>query len=179
MRIAVLLSVVASVSGGDLTVRGTSGADDVVIGQAGSGEAFVPGAEPGAGCEPSEGGALCLGVVDVLVRLGPGDDEFRDSRGVTYRSVTVRGGSGDDSVSSKAHARRVVGGGAGDDQVFTPGPNPQRTELFGGAGRDFLRGSGGRDRFFMRDGERDRLSCAGARDVLRADSGLDQIIRCA
>lgn len=94
-----------------------------------------------------------------LIELGPGDDSFDASGGLTWAtqsSHVVYGGSGDDSLRGGPASDRLYGG-AGRDTIVA---GPDRDTIVGGAGSD---------RILARDGSVDRIDCGGGRDVVYSD----------
>lgn len=77
----------------------------------------------------------------------------------------IEGQAGDDEIDGEAGDDELCGrsgdddinGGAGDDDIS------------GGRGHDRISGGRGNDHIFVRDGERDRVTCGPGRDTVRAD----------
>jgi hypothetical protein len=128
--------------------------------------------------------------VDVVVRLGDGNDKFYEESSFV-RSFNIDGGSGDDSIDHAIGAATnvihggpgndSVNGGSGSDQVFGDEGNdvvtggPGSDMVSGGAGRDRIAGDGGlyldggSDTIDSRDGEVDQVSCGYGADTVTAD----------
>jgi Ca2+-binding RTX toxin-like protein len=141
------------------------------------------------------------GAADRL-SLGPrsavnlnGDDDG-DVSG-PFTTLLIEGRAGDDLVSpqgdySGTTALRVLLGGAGRDRVVAPpdggilhGGNgrdliiggPAAENITGGRGNDVVRGGNGRDIIRAIDGTKDRISCGGGFDRVKAD-GVDRLNGC-
>ena len=101
-----------------------------------------------------------------------------------YQNIKAR--AGDDRVYAQTNANTFVKGGDGGDQIFgkdgylkTHG-NLGNDTIYGtrrgdainpGPGQDTVYAGGGNDNADLRDGERDRIECAGGSwDTVRADA---------
>jgi Ca2+-binding RTX toxin-like protein len=88
-------------------------------------------------------------VAGFVVNAGSGDDTIRVSRDISI-PVTMRGGSGADTLTGGGGADRLLGG-EGDDELVGRGGDdmifggPGNDSLFGGPGNDSLRGGPGND----------------------------------
>lgn len=90
------------------------------------------------------------------VNAGSGDDTVMVAKGVPV-PVTMRGGSGDDTLVGGDGPDKLIGGGGddrlagrgGDDLIYGGDGNDA---IFGGHGKDVLRGGLGEDRFSGKNG---------------------------
>jgi hypothetical protein len=130
---------------------------------------------------------------DLVASLGDGNDRFRESVDTaSFRSISVDGGPGDDTLEGDqaidiihgGDGNDTIAGGSSDDQLFgdagddkvTGGPHGDA--LSGGPGRDVLEGdgslfnylNGGSDTIDSRDGEGDQVTCGYGADSVTADS---------
>jgi uncharacterized delta-60 repeat protein len=115
-----------------------------------------------------------VGGADVIDG-GAGGDSLLGGSGTDV----VRGGAGFDEVLGGLGADRLFGGENGDVLDGNGGAdrlwgNDGADFLTGGDGLDLLDGGNGNDRFFARDGKRDRIRCGEGRDTVIADL-LDRV----
>jgi hypothetical protein len=134
---------------------------------------------------------------DLVATLGDGNDTFRESVDTaSFRSISVDGGAGDDTLTGDqavdiihgGDGNDTVSGGSSNDQLFGDAGNdkvtggPHDDALTGGPGQDVLEGdgslfnylNGGSDTIDSRDGEGDQVMCGYGADSVKAD-GLDTI----
>ena len=117
-------------------------------------DSAVPLEVGGTVCENATGNPnelICKApiVAGFEVNAGPGDDSVIVSQAVTV-PVTMRGGTGRDTLVGGSGPDKLIGGdgrdwlmgGAGDDLIFGGEGNDS---LFGGPGNDILRGGYGAD----------------------------------
>lgn len=135
-------------------------------------------------------GEVTVRVVDgqVVVDTGEGDDEVSVSEsdgevvitvnGVDHvvdpdAGITIRGGSGDDTITlpSDASVRFVLDGGSDDDRIH--GRDGQ-DDIFGSTGDDTLEGGDGGDVIDGGDG-RDYLDGSSGSDILSGGRGNDTV----
>jgi hypothetical protein len=130
---------------------------------------------------------------DLVASLGDGNDTFRESVDTaSFRSITVDGGTGDDTLSGDqaidvfygGDDNDTISGGSSADQLFGEAGNDSVTggahgdALSGGPGQDLLEGdgslfnytNGGSDTIDSRDGEGDQVTCGYGADSVTADS---------
>lgn len=111
---------------------------------------------------------------------GPGDDEITGDGG----DDTLHGGPGNDTITGYGGDDTIYGDDGDDDLAGSSGNDT----IDGGPGLDTINGDGqgdsdwiaaglryGNDLLVARDGELDRLSCEGGRDVAVVDRGLDNV----
>ena len=133
----------------------------------------VPGsADDDRDCPPGQNGNYC--------QYGERDDDFaRGDRDCARR--TIRGTSGDDTLTGTRRKETILGRGGNDTIDGGRGADC----LFGGSGDDAITGGGGRDRIragsgddavSARDGRRDRIRCGRGNDTVVAD-GEDRVHR--
>lgn len=159
------------------------------------------GSQPFMENMPDEGTGVGIIIADgrAIVSAGAGDNNITVSSdpetgdqiitidGVSYRipaghQLTIRGGSGDDTISLPSNASvgftvaggqgldRVTGSGAG-DRIFGHGGDD---EIDAGAGSDYVSGGGGHDYLDGQDGD-DRLFGGDGRDTLYGLAGNDRL----
>jgi Ca2+-binding RTX toxin-like protein len=102
-------------------------------------------------------------VAGFEVNAGPGDDSIAVASTVTI-PVTMRGGSGDDTLSGGSGADKLIGG-AGNDRLFGHAGNDL---IFGGSGDDTITGGSGND--MLRGGPgKDRIGGGSGQNSIRQD----------
>jgi Ca2+-binding RTX toxin-like protein len=117
---------------------------------------------------------------DDVADLGPGNDRARGGRG----DDTIQGGGGRDRLVG-GRGNDTLRGGGGNDVIFnnvgqdTASGGPGNDRIWALARRDVqgagdttgdtVSGGDGDDRIFVRDGERDTVTCGAGQDHVRAD----------
>jgi VCBS repeat-containing protein len=156
-------------SGGDLYVFGTAGADTVHISADGAGvQVTINGA--------SAGTFAPTGVVRVFG--GDGDDLITVGEGVTLPAV-LAGEAGNDTLVGGAGNDTLLGGAGNDSLRATTGDD----YLDGGTGNDTVRAGAGNDLLYGGDGDdsmmahtgNDTLHGGAGNDTLRAGAGDDYL----
>lgn len=171
-------ALTAALSGGILTVTGTSQAEYISVFESG-GKVQLRYSDPGvvSSNRLTHGGSYS-GVNQVVVNAGAGDDvvnlNFATFNGVKVHPLSkpsvVDGGSGNDTVYGGT-GNDVIYGGAGDDALYGNGGSDH---LYGGADNDYLDGGGGG---VLSNGTLQYTGNADNNDVLVKWSGNDLRVR--
>ena len=188
------LDAFASITGGKLTVQGTTGVDAISITKEGTAYTVTRNAT-----STTLAGA---GVTSIDVYGHDGDDYILIGAGVTLGAYIdagagndyIQGGDGDDTITSGAGKDRAFGG-IGDDRVAGNGGHDRlygqagKDRIYGGEGNDTMEGGssadrfwgeggnniyygqGGDDRMFARNGLPDTLVGQAGIDYAQVDSG--------
>jgi hypothetical protein len=188
----------ASLSGGALTVSGTSGDDDIILQTSGgyltatlNGVTSAPFALSSITSIDVEAGAgndivtLTAGVPGSSVQGGPGADTIQggsgnDTLGGGKGGDFILGGPGDDVIHGGA-GNDSIGGGQGNDLLYGGLGNDTITggagndTIVGGAGENVLHGGAGDDALLAINGSPDTLYGGAGNDTAHIDQGLDQI----
>jgi hypothetical protein len=186
----------ASRAGDQITIVGSDG-NDVISIDANVWDGIIDsvGITAGAGCDQISGTEVKCGNLTesttANVSLGGGDDNF--SWTASTGSLTVDGGPGNDVIYGGSAADTLTGGdgndtikgangndtidgGAGNDNL-TGGQDDDI--ITGGPGQDIVNADGennyagnwfGNDQVFVRDGERDVVTCGFGTDTVVADT---------
>jgi Ca2+-binding RTX toxin-like protein len=150
--------VTATLSGGTLTVNGTSSIDTISFGLSSKGLNVV-------GNGKTVAGSRFNGVSRIVVNGNDGSDRI-DATGLSI-PLTMNGGNGDDTLIG-GRGNDVLNGGAGNDNL--DGGDGDDT-LLGGIGNDVLTGGPGLDSMKGEDGN-DTLNAADGLADLLVDGGL-------
>lgn len=158
------------------TFTGGPGANDVTFDGHGFGtHSWADADQPltaAPGC--TAGTPITCFAGDAIANLGGGDDVFRPAFG--NLSITVNGGTGDDTISANGNIT-IAYGDAGEDTIDVRANG--RPDAFGGSGDDHLRGGRGYDVFGVNlNGEGDNDLVVGwsyASDKLSGGLGNDQL----
>jgi Ca2+-binding RTX toxin-like protein len=150
--------VTATLSGGTLTVNGTSSIDTISFGLSSKGLNVV-------GNGKTVAGSRFNGVSRIVVNGNDGSDRI-DATGLSI-PLTMNGGNGDDTLIGGS-GNDVLNGGAGNDNL--DGGDGDDT-LLGGIGNDVLTGGPGLDSMKGEDGN-DTLNAADGLADLLVDGGL-------
>ncbi len=182
LEIRKLLSVNWNGDTGALTVNGTAAADTMSVSSyqdAGDKQFYVYVDDNGTPWYGKNPGAKTIDVASISVDLGAGGDGFGISlTGAQYEtpSVSIQGGTGDDTISG-SHFGDTIEGGTGDDDIdggadgdyVYGGPAAGGTDsddvLYGGTGDDFIYGGNGNDTLYGGEGA----------DYLYGEAGVDYL----
>jgi Ca2+-binding RTX toxin-like protein len=141
-------AVTAALSGGTLTVNGTSTIDTIALALSSGGVSVV-------GNGKTIGGSPFHGVNRIVVNGNDGDDRIDAAR--VSIPVTINGGNGNDTLVGGSGADNLSGGNGND-------------ALFGGPGIDVFHGDEGADTLTATDGLADALvDGGGGNDSIRKD----------
>jgi Ca2+-binding RTX toxin-like protein len=172
-----------TLSGGILTINGSSGADQIAASYI-AGKVAVTVAAPG---KAPWGKSFSAGsFTKLVIKAGAGADRVQLMFVNYTKPSVVYGSDGNDTILSGT-GKDTLYGGAGADYL-SGGPNVDRLEggsgndsllggegndiLIGGTGRDTLKGEGGNDRLYARDGVSGELLIGGyGTDSAQVDSG--------
>jgi len=167
---------------GNDTINGGA-KNDTLIGDEGNDSIFGQNGNDkligGLGADKLRGGAGLSDTADysakandLEITLGSSADDGEDGENdnVGTDLEIVRGGSGDDHISTTSGRAVSFFGGAGNDTLIGGGG---ADSFNGGIGRDSIRGIGGIDRFSVEDDEIDTVSGGGGNDVLVNSDGND------
>jgi RTX calcium-binding nonapeptide repeat (4 copies) len=157
----------ATVVGSTLTINGTSGPDQIVV---------------ALGSDPNTLNVALDGITQtfdrssfskISVTLGPGDDQFtEDTSTLIDEALTVRGGSGNDTISGGS-GNDVLIGGSGNDTIKG---NAGDDTILGGLGSDVVSGGQGNDNVSLGDDSDTFLWDPGdASDVVDGGAGTDTL----
>jgi Ca2+-binding RTX toxin-like protein len=150
--------VTATLSGGTLTVTGTSTIDTISFNLNSKGLNVL-------GNGKTVAGSRFNGVSRIVVNGNDGSDRI-DATGLSI-PITLNGGNGDDTLIGGT-ANDLLSGGAGNDNLDGGGGNDT---LLGGVGNDVLTGGPGLDSMKGEDGN-DTLNAADGLADLLVDGGL-------
>lgn len=151
--------VTALLSGGVLTIRGTS-YDDTLRVRVQNGRLSVTGIRQ----------TFAIGTFSRISVLGLGGDDILDASASPV-PVTVDGGAGNDSLLGGASADLLLGG-PGNDTLFGGGGSDT---LRGGDGNDYLNGGPGADQLFGDAGNDQIFAVDAARDTIDGGAGFDRV----
>jgi Ca2+-binding RTX toxin-like protein len=146
--------VTASLSGGTLTVNGTSTIDTISLVAGSKGRVNV------VGNGKTVSGSPFSGVARIVVNGNDGSDRIDASTMVI--PVTLNGGNGDDTLIGGSGAD-LLSGGAGNDNMEG---NAGNDTLRGGIGNDVLTGGAGLDSLLGEDGNDTLNGADGLADLL-------------
>jgi hypothetical protein len=157
----------AVVVGNTLTINGTSGPDQVEV---------ALGSDPNTLNVALDGNVQTFDrstFSKIAVSLGPGDDQFTEDRSTLIdEALTVRGGSGNDTISGGS-GNDVLIGGSGNDTIMG---NAGDDTIVGGLGNDVVSGGQGNDNVSLGDDSDTFLWDPGdASDVVDGGSGTDML----
>lgn len=149
---------------GDDRVRGGAGDDRILVS---SGEDLIAGG-PGVDLLSAKGQAA-----PVEIRLGRGGVTGVEGVDGGAAADTIIGSAADNYLDGRG-GRDMVVGGPGADSLYTGRPSDPGGRLVGGAGRDLMFGSRGRD-VMSGGGSTDTLFLEGGPDRVRGGSGKDDV----
>jgi len=156
--------VTAALSGGTLTVNGTSTTDTISLVAGSKGRVTV------AGNGKTVSGSPFSGVARIVVNGNDGSDRIDASTMVV--PITLNGGNGDDTLIG-GNGADLLSGGAGNDNLTG---NAGNDTLLGGIGNDVLTGGEGLDSLKGEDGNDTLNGADGLADLLiDGGSGADTI----
>jgi cyclophilin family peptidyl-prolyl cis-trans isomerase len=124
----------------------------------------------GAGNDEVTAFELDPSVLSLLTIAGEAGDDTLNAAAMAD-SVTLTGGSGDDSLIGGS-GNDAINGQAGDDVVLGQDGDDR---LFGGSGRDRLDGGNGNDRLRAQGYSGDTLVGSGGTDLLSGGDGTDRV----
>lgn len=164
----------ASVSYGVLTIVGTSRSDQIALGLA-AGDPNTLQVDFGPNGPPMQSfDRTTFTAISVLLRSG--DDEFsvvQTNGAFADEALTVRGGSGDDTITTGDGNDNIVAG-AGNDLIHSGAGDDM---IFGGSGNDFVNGGRGADAASLGSGDDSfEWNPGEGSDTIDGQSGTDALV---
>ena len=152
----------ATLTGGVLTINGTTGSDRISVGRKKQQYAVTVGKNTQV---------FATGSVTQMILYGLAGDDIIAIGSTVFAPTNIDAGTGNDQVTGGS-GNDVINGNDGNDLINT---GEGRNTVAGAAGNDTITGGQDRDRIYGGDGN-DSLTGLGGKDIVVGDAGADVLI---